>query len=168
MAARLLRIKAQMLLPRNQDDDAWEDPRAELVRRLLEYQQVREISDHLARMAEDRRSRFARAWLPGAVRRAAAGAALAVAGRVARRGGSRAARSPVNRTCTTWWRDRWMSTAPSRRSGPCSNSGPAPAGTMSSVPRRSRGKCCRHCSRSLNWPGAANCASVRPPPLLPW
>ena len=64
MAARLLRIKAQMLLPRNQDDEAWEDPRAELVRRLLEYQQVREISDHLARMAEDRRSRFARAWLP--------------------------------------------------------------------------------------------------------
>ena len=64
MAARLLRIKAQLLLPRNQDDDAWEDPRAELVRRLLEYQQVREISDHLARMAEERRSRFARAWLP--------------------------------------------------------------------------------------------------------
>jgi segregation and condensation protein A len=64
MAARLLRIKAQLLLPRNQDDESWEDPRAELVRRLLEYQQVREISDHLARMAEDRRSRFARAWLP--------------------------------------------------------------------------------------------------------
>jgi segregation and condensation protein A len=64
MAARLLRIKAQMLLPRNQNDESWEDPRAELVRRLLEYQQVREISDHLARMAEDRRSRFARAWLP--------------------------------------------------------------------------------------------------------
>ena len=64
MAARLLRVKAQMLLPRNQDDESWEDPRAELVRRLLEYQQVREISDHLARMAEDRRSRFARSWLP--------------------------------------------------------------------------------------------------------
>ena len=64
MAARLLRIKAQMLLPRNQDDESWEDPRAELVRRLLEYQQVREISDHLARMAEERRARFARAWLP--------------------------------------------------------------------------------------------------------
>jgi segregation and condensation protein A len=64
MAARLLRIKAQMLLPRNMDDEAWEDPRAELVRRLLEYQQVREISDHLGRMAEDRRSRFSRAWLP--------------------------------------------------------------------------------------------------------
>ena len=64
MAARLLRIKAQLLLPRNQDDESWEDPRAELVRRLLEYQQVREISDHLARMAEERRSRFARSWLP--------------------------------------------------------------------------------------------------------
>ena len=37
MAARLLRIKAQMLLPRSDMDEAWEDPRAELVRRLLEY-----------------------------------------------------------------------------------------------------------------------------------
>ncbi|NUQ13520.1 MAG: segregation/condensation protein A, partial [Gemmatimonadaceae bacterium] len=64
MAARLLRIKAQLLLPRNQDDEAWEDPRAELVRRLLEYQQVREIADRLGRMAEDRRSRFGRSWLP--------------------------------------------------------------------------------------------------------
>src|SRR5207253_5309659 len=36
MAARLLRIKAQMLLPRRLGDDEWEDPRAELVRRLLE------------------------------------------------------------------------------------------------------------------------------------
>lgn len=64
MAARLLRIKAQMLLPRHQDDEHWEDPRAELVRRLLEYQQVREISDVLQRMAEERRGRFARAYLP--------------------------------------------------------------------------------------------------------
>ena len=30
MAARLLRIKAQMLLPRRLDDDEWEDPRSEL------------------------------------------------------------------------------------------------------------------------------------------
>ena len=42
MAARLLRIKAQMLLPRNEDEQ-WEDPRAELVRRLLESQQMREV-----------------------------------------------------------------------------------------------------------------------------
>ncbi|HEU4628218.1 MAG TPA: segregation/condensation protein A [Gemmatimonadaceae bacterium] len=64
MAARLLRVKAQMLLPRNSDDDAWEDPRAELVRRLLEYQQMREVVDVLERLGEHRRNRFARAYLP--------------------------------------------------------------------------------------------------------
>src|SRR5687768_12595209 len=64
MAARLLRIKAQMLLPRNELDDAWEDPRAELVRRLLEYQQMREVVDVLERLGEDRRGRFARAYVP--------------------------------------------------------------------------------------------------------
>jgi segregation and condensation protein A len=64
MAARLLRIKAQMLLPRNENDEAWEDPRAELVRRLLEYQQMREIVDVLDVRAEARRNRFARAFLP--------------------------------------------------------------------------------------------------------
>ena len=63
MAARLLRIKAQMLLPRS-EMDAWEDPRAELVRRLLEYQQVREVVDILERRSDDRRNRFARAFLP--------------------------------------------------------------------------------------------------------
>ena len=64
MAARLLRIKAQMLLPRNELDDAWEDPRAELVRRLLEYQQMREVVDVLERLGEERRGRFARAYVP--------------------------------------------------------------------------------------------------------
>jgi segregation and condensation protein A len=64
MAARLLRIKAQMLLPRPEGDDGWEDPRAELVRRLLEYQQMREVVDVLERRGEERRQRFARAYLP--------------------------------------------------------------------------------------------------------
>ena len=64
MAARLVRIKAQMLLPRREGDEAWEDPRAELVRRLLEYQQVREVVDILERRSDDRRNRFARAYLP--------------------------------------------------------------------------------------------------------
>ena len=64
MAARLVRIKAQMLLPRREGDEAWEDPRAELVRRLLEYQQVREVVDVLERRSDDRRNRFARAYLP--------------------------------------------------------------------------------------------------------
>ena len=47
MAARLLRIKIQMLLPRPLDEDEWDDPRAELVRRLLEYQQIRELAGWL-------------------------------------------------------------------------------------------------------------------------
>lgn len=67
MAARLLRIKAQMLLPRREGEDVWEDPRAELVRRLLEYQQVREVVDLLEKLSEERRSRFARAYLPNPV-----------------------------------------------------------------------------------------------------
>jgi segregation and condensation protein A len=67
MAARLLRIKAQMLLPRPDGDADWEDPRAELVRRLLEYQQMREVVDLLERLGEDRRNRFARAYLPQTV-----------------------------------------------------------------------------------------------------
>jgi segregation and condensation protein A len=64
MAARLVRIKAQMLLPRPDSEDLWEDPRAELVRRLLEYQQMREVVDVLERLGEDRRNRFARSWMP--------------------------------------------------------------------------------------------------------
>ena len=63
MAARLLRIKVQLLLPSGQQE-LWEDPRAELVRRLLEYQQMREVVDLLERRGEERRSHFARAYLP--------------------------------------------------------------------------------------------------------
>ena len=64
MAARLVRIKAIMLLPRHEGDEQWEDPRAELVRRLLEYQQMREVVDVLERLGEDRRNRFARSYTP--------------------------------------------------------------------------------------------------------
>lgn len=66
MAARLLRIKAQMILPRTEGEEGWDDPRAELVRRLLEYQQMREVVDVLERAGEERRNRFARAYLPQA------------------------------------------------------------------------------------------------------
>ncbi|HTR19626.1 MAG TPA: ScpA family protein [Gemmatimonadales bacterium] len=62
MAARLLRIKAQMLLPRRVGDDEWEDPRSELVRRLLEYQQIRELVDWLAHAAGVRAERFGRGY----------------------------------------------------------------------------------------------------------
>jgi segregation and condensation protein A len=64
MASRLVRLKAQMLLPRHSEDDGWEDPRAELVRRLLEYQQIREIALWMGKSAERRAEQFARGYLP--------------------------------------------------------------------------------------------------------
>lgn len=66
MASRLVRLKAQMLLPRTVEEDGWEDPRAELVRRLLEYQQIREVAVWLGRAAERRAEQFARGYLPPA------------------------------------------------------------------------------------------------------
>ena len=66
MAGRLIRLKVQMLLPRSPEDEGWEDPRAELVRRLLEYQQVKEIALWLGRAAERRADQWARGWLPPA------------------------------------------------------------------------------------------------------
>src|SRR6266566_3434491 len=62
MAARLLRIKAQLLLPRRLGDDEWEDPRAELIRRLLEYQQIRELVDWLGHAADVRAERLGRGY----------------------------------------------------------------------------------------------------------
>jgi segregation and condensation protein A len=64
MASRLVRLKAQMLLPRRSEEDGWEDPRAELVRRLLEYQQIKEIALWLGRTAERRAEQFGRGYLP--------------------------------------------------------------------------------------------------------
>src|SRR3954468_5091627 len=63
-ASRLVRLKAQMLLPRRSEEDGWEDPRAELVRRLLEYQQIREIALWLGRAAERRSEQLVRGFLP--------------------------------------------------------------------------------------------------------
>lgn len=64
MASRLVRLKAQMLLPRNQEGEGWEDPRAELVRRLLEYQQIKEIAHWMSASADRRALRFARGYFP--------------------------------------------------------------------------------------------------------
>jgi segregation and condensation protein A len=64
MASRLVRLKAQMLLPRQSEEDGWEDPRAELVRRLLEYQQIREVAIWMGRAGERRAEQLARGYLP--------------------------------------------------------------------------------------------------------
>ena len=62
MAATLVRIKAQLLLPKPLDETD-EDPRAELVRRLLEYEQIREISQRLRRTEADRARRFKKGFI---------------------------------------------------------------------------------------------------------
>jgi segregation and condensation protein A len=64
MAGRLVRLKAQMLLPRRDGEEGWEDPRHELVRRLLEYQLVREVAGWLERTAARRADQFPRGYLP--------------------------------------------------------------------------------------------------------
>jgi segregation and condensation protein A len=57
MAAMLAEIKSRMLLPRQQaDDEEEEDPRAELIRRLQEYERFKQAAedlDELPRMGRD-------------------------------------------------------------------------------------------------------------------
>jgi len=56
VAATLMRIKAKMLIPRKEIDAEGNeiDPREELVQRLLEYQQFKEVVDTLKNLEEDR------------------------------------------------------------------------------------------------------------------
>ena len=62
MAATLIRIKSQMLLPRHEGFEEEEaDPREELIRNLLEYRKFKEAAHHLASKEEDRRKVFPRA-----------------------------------------------------------------------------------------------------------
>ena len=64
-AALLVRIKAQMILPRHGDDASQaEDPRAELVRRLLEYEHFREAAAKMEESERDRRRHYARGFVP--------------------------------------------------------------------------------------------------------
>ncbi|MEP0545797.1 MAG: segregation/condensation protein A [Rhodothermales bacterium] len=62
MAAILIGIKAKMLLPRPELDDEGEpvDPRAELVRRLLEYMRYKEAASHLEQRFEQRGEQYVR------------------------------------------------------------------------------------------------------------
>lgn len=68
MAATLIRIKAQMLLPRSSEEED-DDPRAELVRRLLEYELIREVSQRLSAAEADRARRFGKGFNPPRPRR---------------------------------------------------------------------------------------------------
>jgi segregation and condensation protein A len=56
MASTLMHIKVRMLLPREVDEKGEEiDPRAELVKALLEYKRYKEVSDDLAYMESNQR-----------------------------------------------------------------------------------------------------------------
>jgi segregation and condensation protein A len=63
MAATLVRIKAQMLFPRHGDEEEGDDPRAELVRRLLEYEHFREAARLLEKAERERARLFRRGWV---------------------------------------------------------------------------------------------------------
>lgn len=60
MAATLIRIKAQMLLPKPdlEEDEEGEDPREELVRRLLEYQRYKEVAGEISELEQEQRQHF--------------------------------------------------------------------------------------------------------------
>jgi segregation and condensation protein A len=65
MAATLVRIKVQLLLPsRAEGDEELEDPRAELVRRLLEYEHFRDAADRLEDAEADRSRHYGRGYVP--------------------------------------------------------------------------------------------------------
>lgn len=73
MAATLVRIKAQLLLPRPEGIEWDEDPRSELVRRLLEYEHFQDVARHLTAAEAQRSRHFAKGYVeprpPPAVRR---------------------------------------------------------------------------------------------------
>ncbi|MBP1679421.1 MAG: Segregation and condensation protein ScpA, partial [Bacteroidetes bacterium] len=48
MAATLMQIKVRMLLPRDESAEGEEDPRAELVRRLVEYKRFKELAEKMS------------------------------------------------------------------------------------------------------------------------
>lgn len=63
MASTLMYIKSQMLLPRPKTDengDEIEDPRTELVERLLEYKQIKEAASEIKEMHEEQKYHYYR------------------------------------------------------------------------------------------------------------
>jgi segregation and condensation protein A len=54
-AATLMRIKAKMLLPRKEKNEAGEeiDPREDLIKKLIEYKRFKEVTDDFRKLEED-------------------------------------------------------------------------------------------------------------------
>jgi len=59
MAAMLAEIKSRMLLPRQTEDEDEDDPRAELIRRLQEYERYKQAADSLNELPRFERDLFA-------------------------------------------------------------------------------------------------------------
>ena len=62
MAATLMQIKVRMLLPKTEEEEEGleEDPREELMRRLLEYKRFKEVAESLEVIEERERRKFPR------------------------------------------------------------------------------------------------------------
>lgn len=60
MAATLMQIKVRMLLPKVEGMEDEEDPRAELVRRLIEYKRFKEMSQEISKMEDEQRKVYYR------------------------------------------------------------------------------------------------------------
>jgi segregation and condensation protein A len=60
MAATLMQVKVKMLLPRDATAEEEEDPRSELVRRLIEYKRFKEMSQQMATIEEEQRKVYYR------------------------------------------------------------------------------------------------------------
>lgn len=60
MAATLMQIKVRMLLPRDENVEEEEDPRAELVRRLIEYKRFKEMSQEMSKLEDEQRKMYYR------------------------------------------------------------------------------------------------------------
>jgi segregation and condensation protein A len=60
MAAELMQIKVKMLLPREPGEEEEEDPRADLVRRLLEYKRYKEMAEKFSGYEDEARKLFYR------------------------------------------------------------------------------------------------------------
>jgi segregation and condensation protein A len=64
MAALLIHIKSRMLLPRDESEEPIEDPRKELVDRLLEYQRFKAVAETFAEMDVVRMGMWSRPRVP--------------------------------------------------------------------------------------------------------
>lgn len=58
MASMLAEIKSRMLLPRPVNDDSEDDPRAELIRRLQEYEQFKQAAEDIDELPREERDTF--------------------------------------------------------------------------------------------------------------